>query len=509
MPAALDPLAREILDTYRDAFVCLDASGCVVEWNMAAERLLGWTREEAYGSELAELVVPPALRTAYRDALLRYLTTGESVIVDRPIEVAAHHRDGHEIPVELSVSALRARSELYFNAVLRDLRPALRAEKVPSERLRSVPVPPPDDELASAIERILAGEQDMRIVVQPIVDLARGVVCGYEALSRFTGPPDATPDRWFDAAGRLGRSGALEARAIQSALDRREELPPNCFLSLNVSPHALEAPEVRDVFANAGGLGGIVVELTEQSVVNDYDELLGRLEPLREAGAMIAVDDAGAGYASLRHVLSIRPDLVKLDRSLADGVDRDPAKAAVVEMLGGLAGRLDAWLLAEGIEREAELEALVGLGVPLAQGYLLARPADDFTLEIPVDIAARLRQRADTPSTGMVGELVEPVVAVPDTADDTQLPEGEQLGVLVDEHQRPLALIRRGPLGVLRGLGAVMCVLPQDPIRDVALRAMAREEADRYDPVVCHDEVGRLVGVVRLERLVAQLAAPV
>ena len=82
-------------------------------------------------------------------------------------------------------------------------------------------------------------------------------------------------------------------------------------------------------------------------------------------------------------MLAIRPDLVKLDRSLADGVDRDPAKAAVVEMLGALAGRLDAWLLAEGIEREAELETLVGLGVPLAQGYLLARPTDEFALADP------------------------------------------------------------------------------------------------------------------------------
>jgi PAS domain S-box-containing protein len=507
VPAALDPLAREILDTYRDAYVCMDASGVVVEWNASAERLLGWTREEAVGSELADLVVPPALRTAHRSELLRYLSTGASPMMDRSIEVALQHRDGREIPVDFALSALRARSELYFNAVVRDLRPDLRREKAPTERLRAVPVAPPDAELAEAIERILAGEQDLRIVVQPIVDLARGVICGYEALSRFTGPPDATPDRWFDAAGRLGRSGALEARAIESALARRGELPPNCFLSLNVSPHALEAPEVRDVFAQAGALGGIVVELTEQSVVSDYDELLARLEPLRDAGAMIAVDDAGAGYASLRHVLAIRPDLVKLDRSLADGVDRDPAKAAVVEMLGGLAGRLDAWLLAEGIEREAELETLVALGVPLAQGYLLARPGDEFALGLPAPITARLRERRATPAAGLVAELVEPVATIAETDTDLLLPEGEHVGVVVDGHGRPVALVRRGPLGVLRGLGAVMTVLPQDPLRDVALRAMAREEAERYEPVVCHDEVGRLVGIVRLERLVAHLAA--
>ena len=470
-PATLDPLAREILDTYRDAFVCMDASGHVVEWNAAAQSLLGWTRQEAVGADLAELIVPPALRTAHRNGVLRYLDGGESRLVDRSIEVTAQHRDGHEVPVELSLSSLRVRSELYFNAFLRDLRPSLRNDKAPSDRLRAAPVAPADSALVAAIDRILAGQQDLRIVVQPIVDLARGVVCGYEALSRFTGPPDATPDRWFEAAGRLGRSGALEARAIEAALGRRAELPPNCFLSLNVSPHALEAPEVQDVFAQAGALGGIVVELTEQSVVNDYDELLDRLTPLREAGALIAVDDAGAGYASLRHVLAIRPDLVKLDRSLADGVDRDPAKASVVEMLGGLAGRLDAWLLAEGIEREAELETLVSLGVPLVQGYLLARPADDFTLDIPPQIAARLRERAAMPAAGLVAELAEPVTGDP------------------------------------AGLDALMSVLPSERIQDVALRAIARPDGERFGPVVCRDDVGQVVGVVRLERLVAHLAA--
>ena len=471
VPAALDPLAREILDTYRDAFVCMDASGHVVEWNASAQRLLGWTREEAVGSDLAELIVPPALRTAHRNGVLRYLDGGEARLVDRTIEVSALHRDGHEVPVELTLNTLRARSELYFNAFLRDLRPSLRNDKAPSDRLRPTPVAPADSELAAAIDRILTGEQDLKIVVQPIVDLARGVVCGYEALSRFTGPPDATPDRWFDAAGRLGRSGALEARAIEAALARRADLPINCFLTLNVSPHALAAQEVQDVFAQAGSLAGIVVELTEQSVVDDYDELLARLQPLRDAGALIAVDDAGAGYASLRHVLAIRPDLVKLDRSLADGVDRDPAKAAVVEMLGALAGRLDAWLLAEGIEREAELETLVGLGVPLAQGYLLARPTDEFALAIGDDLAGHLRERAARPVAGLIAELVEPV-----TEDDPD----------------PVTL---------------MSVLPTERIQDVALRVIVRETSERFAPVACRDELGRVVGIVRLERLVAHLAA--
>ena len=121
-------------------------------------------------------------------------------------------------------------------------------------------------------------------------------------------------------------------------------------------------------------LSQLVVEVTEAAPVEDYAALLRALAVLRDAGAWIAVDDAGAGYASLNHVIQIRPDFVKLDRALVMDVDRDPAKHALVETFGVLAGRLDAWLLAEGIEREGEREVLAAMGVPLAQGFGLARP---------------------------------------------------------------------------------------------------------------------------------------
>lgn len=502
----LDPLARGILDTARDAFVSIDASGFVTEWNAAAEALLGWTREQAIGSDLAELIVPPGLRSAHRGGMLRLLSTGESRLIGRTIEVAAQHRDGSEVPVALSLSQLRVRSELFFTAFLRDLRTDRVPE--PTTRLDAQPVLATDDDVTAAIRRIIAGEEELAIVVQPIVDLARGFVCGYEALSRFPGPPAAPPDVWFEAAARAGLSGELEAIAIRSALARRAALPLNSFLSLNVSPQALADPQVIEVFRDAGPLGGVVVEITEQSVVEDYERLAAQLEPLRVAGAMIAVDDAGAGYASLRHVLSIRPDLVKLDRSLAKDVDKDPAKAAVVEMLGGLAGRLDAWLLAEGIEREAELDTLVRLGVPLAQGFLLARPQPAFTSDLPAAIVSGLRdRRPSAPTAAMIGEHVEPVATVSADDGDMALPDGEDVGMVVDRRHRPVAIVRRGPHGVLRGLAAVMTVLPTDPVRDVVMRALARDEAERFDAIACHDEVGRLVGVVRLERVIAHLAA--
>jgi EAL domain-containing protein (putative c-di-GMP-specific phosphodiesterase class I) len=173
-----------------------------------------------------------------------------------------------------------------------------------------------------------------RARVQPIVDLAHGVLTGYEALARFDADPRATPDRWFAAATQLGVVAELEAAVIRRALAKRAVLPQNCFMSINVGPHAIGADSVQRTFADAGELAGVVIELTEQAAVNDYEALNAAFAPLRAAGAVLAVDDAGAGFASLRHIADLRPGFVKVDRELVAGLDRDPAKAAIVECSG-------------------------------------------------------------------------------------------------------------------------------------------------------------------------------
>ena len=225
----------------------------------------------------------------------------------------------------------------------------------------------------------------LRMDFQPIVDTARGTVVGYESLARFSGPPHATPDRWFAVARAAGVGAELEARALRAALQARAALPPNCFLSVNVGPEALLAAPVAAVFADAGDLRGVVVEITEQTAVADYDALVTAIAPLRAAGALLAVDDAGAGFASLKHITVLRPDFVKVDRDLVAGIDTDETKAAVVEALGMFTSRLDAWLVAEGVETTAELDRLLSLRVPLAQGYGLGPPQ-------PVMGAARPRR---------------------------------------------------------------------------------------------------------------------
>jgi EAL domain-containing protein (putative c-di-GMP-specific phosphodiesterase class I) len=246
----------------------------------------------------------------------------------------------------------------------------------------------------------------LRMDFQPIIDTARGTVVGYESLARFSGPPYATPDCWFALARAAGVGAELEARALGIALEARSALPPNCFLSVNVGPEALLAASVAAVFASAGDLRGVVVEITEQTAVDNYDALRNAIAPVRAAGALLAVDDAGAGFASLKHITVLRPDFVKVDRDLIAGIDADETKAAVVEALGMFTSRLDSWLVAEGVETSAELDRLLSLRVPLAQGYGLGHPQPVMGPAHP-DAVALCRRRMSVATHGGLFDLAE------------------------------------------------------------------------------------------------------
>ncbi|TWH71809.1 EAL domain-containing protein [Modestobacter roseus] len=379
---------------------------------------------------------------------------------------------------------------------------------------------------AAALTAVLADPAQPRLVFQPIVDLRRGVVAGYEALSRFDAAPGIGPDRWFAAADELGLGARLEGQVVAAALRAREELPAGRFLSVNVSPHLLTEPELADVLLAAPDLGSLVLELTEHVPVDDHERLTGLLARLRAAGAAVALDDAGSGYSGLQQLALLRPQFVKLDRALVDHADRDEAKLALAELLGTYAGRLDAWLLVEGIERPEELAAFVRLGVPLAQGYLLARPApgwpelDPAAAELLQTMAGRSGQ-ADT-----VAPLVEtvPAVAVGDLAGD---PAGElamdltaararfaadaglDVVVTVDAAGCPTHLVRPGLRDgddELQVVPVSLRVRPGAPLVEVVTRAMTRVAARRFDPVLCVDPGGRLLGLVRPERMTLRLA---
>jgi EAL domain-containing protein (putative c-di-GMP-specific phosphodiesterase class I) len=229
------------------------------------------------------------------------------------------------------------------------------------------------DDLRASINTVIA-DQQLTIAAQPLVQLRDGRCLGVEALSRFRSP-FAEPDQTFAAAAGVGLGLELERLAVQRAWELLDYLQPEQFLTINLSPATLnELCRNADSHADLPW-NQLVVELTEHSAIDSYSDLRNSLQPFRSAGLRVAVDDAGAGYASLRHVVELRPDFIKIDRELVHGLAEDHARRVAVSAFVLLALDLDATVVAEGLERPPDLIALSDLGVDAAQGYLFGRPS--------------------------------------------------------------------------------------------------------------------------------------
>ena len=228
-------------------------------------------------------------------------------------------------------------------------------------------------ELTDHMQDIL-DERRVRMVFQPVVRLVDGAVLAYEALARFDDPAFPTPAHAFAAATHVGLGVELEHMAVREALAQLDDVPAGCYLGVNLSAEAMVDPDVERTLLRSADRR-IGVELTEHVQVADYTALIASTERIRAAGIQIAVDDAGAGFASFSHILRLRPNVIKLDIDLTRGVDTDPVRQALTRALVDFARDIDAHLIAEGIETRAEHDALLGLGVPLGQGFLIARPA--------------------------------------------------------------------------------------------------------------------------------------
>jgi EAL domain-containing protein (putative c-di-GMP-specific phosphodiesterase class I) len=211
--------------------------------------------------------------------------------------------------------------------------------------------------------------------LQPIFDLERLEPVGYEALARFPNHSTRQVPDWFSDAATVGLRAELELSAVATGMGALGSLPAHTFLAVNASPELLGERTLSEMLS-AAPARRLVLELTEHAEVADYEALVGCLHELRAAGCRIAVDDAGAGYASLRHILRLRPDYIKLDMTLTRGIDHDPDRRALASSLLTFAREVSATVIAEGIETEAELDTLRGLGATLGQGYYLARPRD-------------------------------------------------------------------------------------------------------------------------------------
>jgi len=228
-------------------------------------------------------------------------------------------------------------------------------------------------EMTERIQAALRSEEPS-IVYQPVFRLSDMTLVAAEALARLGGEPARSPDKWFAEAGEVGLKTQLELKAIRGALANYRSLWRRgpIYLGINTSAQTMTKgiTEVLDGFPAER----IVIEITEHDRVENYDELLRALGPMRARGVKIAIDDAGSGYASIRHMLNLRPDFIKLDTGLTQGIDADGMRRALARALIEFGRETDCKIVAEGLETEAELKTLRDLGVHAAQGWLLGRP---------------------------------------------------------------------------------------------------------------------------------------
>lgn len=221
--------------------------------------------------------------------------------------------------------------------------------------------------------QMLQGDS-LHIVYQPIFDLDKGNIAGFESLARFSATPARTPDLWFNDAHTVGLGIDLEMIAIEYALALLPYLEPGVDLGINASPSAILDKRLDALLSAQASVDQLVLEITEHAAVDSYEEIAARLKPHRDRGLKIAIDDAGAGYASFRHILNLEPDRIKLDISLTRDIDIDPARRALAAAMIHFAADTGSTLVAEGVETAAEVATLIELGVMKAQGYFLGRP---------------------------------------------------------------------------------------------------------------------------------------
>ncbi|QZD92850.1 EAL domain-containing protein [Qipengyuania xiapuensis] len=227
------------------------------------------------------------------------------------------------------------------------------------------------DRLDARITKLIE-EKGMQIVQQPIFSIKTGKPVGVECLSRF---PDAMmrgPDKWFDEAAEIGRGVELELLAVEGALESAAKVPSDFYVSVNVSPEAITSGKLLGLLSGAKSKN-LVIEVTEHQKVDDFNALRANLDKISQY-ARVAIDDVGSGYAGMRHLVDLAPDLLKLDMNLTRDIHLDVARCALVGAMVKFAEAIGSKLIAEGIEYPEEAEVLRRLGVEYGQGFHYAKP---------------------------------------------------------------------------------------------------------------------------------------
>jgi EAL domain-containing protein (putative c-di-GMP-specific phosphodiesterase class I) len=209
------------------------------------------------------------------------------------------------------------------------------------------------------------------VALQPIVDLASGDRVGAEALSRFPAEWGKAPDVCFEEAHSIGQGHVLELLALERAAEHLDRV--GGYVAMNVSPATLLTPECGELLGRLP-LQRVLLELSEHDQVEDYDALDAALAPHRANGLRLAIDDVGAGFSSLRHIVVTSPDVIKIDRSIVTGLNSDPVLSKLVQSLVEFGHGCRVRVVAEGVETVDEAAALRSLGVDYGQGWHFGRP---------------------------------------------------------------------------------------------------------------------------------------
>jgi PAS domain S-box-containing protein len=336
----------------------VDLEGRFVYSSDASTEFIGYQPAELLGTHATALLSVEDL--AHLASRIDYESASVAVVVTK-----ARHRDGADRWFEVTVAPVLAADgkttigRTGTARVLTDARhPAI---------LREIH--------RRQISAVLQSEE-LVVAFQPIIAVDGGRVLGVEALSRFPSRSDVTPDVVFAAAANAGLGLELELLAVRRALSEARLLDPSLYVAVNVSPSVLANPALLDA-VQASGIDPtrVVLEITEHASVNDYSRLDRPRQRLRELGVRLAIDDAGAGYASLKHIVTLAPEIIKIDRGLVTDIDSDRARRALVMAVVVYATEVGTTtVVAEGVETAAELQTLTLLGVDAAQGYLISRP---------------------------------------------------------------------------------------------------------------------------------------
>lgn len=302
-------LMDTVLATSREWLWATGPDGRFTFCGPACRDLVGYEPSELLGRQFGLVIDSEELAAALQDRASRE----DADAAWFGLATICRHRDGRRILVEVSGRTLRDASgrTVGFEGTARALTTG------PADTLAFY-------EARARVQSVLAG-RTLLTAFQPILSLSTGTVIGAEALTRFPGTPGVSPEVWFAEAAAAGLGVELEILALETALRNAAGVPAPLYVAVNLSPEACMDPGVAGLIQGSGiPARRIVLEVTERHELVDYAPLAAALAPFRAAGLRIAVDDAGAGFASMRHVLQLKPDLIKLDRGIIAGIDTDP-----------------------------------------------------------------------------------------------------------------------------------------------------------------------------------------